>query len=372
LSWLKKKEFFYLRYSFLPFVSVFSLVCLPYLKNIMRLVKNPFYHETTLRMGMLYNNHYPAAFLSAGLLILTIVWLVFNYKKNNNEKIFYFSIIALAGMLFLNWQNIITGNYLWFSSHYFPPTILSVILVFAINYQSINLSPINDKKTLLIKGVLFIIFLTVNGALINRQLPRSLSMYKFSDEKILEKMQDYKLVFDWFNDNTENNSAVYCLGDNYCNLLTAYTHNNLYSNSYAGLNLMSDEEVEDRWVRQNIFTEENIDKEIITKNNTGIWHLKFLAKYQNEEVRRKIFKLFTGGEEAKAALVPDDYIERMISKFEEARKSDLNKELKKFEIDYVLLDLNDANYADLPDKFENFSFFKPIKRFDDVLIYQIN
>jgi hypothetical protein len=134
---------------------------------------------------------------------------------------------------------------------------------------------------------------------------------------------------------------------------------------------MSDDEIEDRWVRQNIFTED-ITKDYIKENSRAIWLNKYIDKYQNKSIRNKIIYKITGKKLFIEPEVPQNDIDRVYEKFYEAKKSDLDIILNKFKIDYILLDSSDLKYAGVENKLKKYGFIKPIENIDNYNIYKVD
>src|SRR3989344_2063822 len=242
---LSQKEFQYWIKNWFVFGLTSALVALPYLFNLLRSIKNSSFLETSIRQGMVFN-HYPAAFFNVALMFGCIL-LIYIIRKNITDKrllVFMYSL-PISGIV-LNWQNVITVKYLQFSSHYYQPIILFAFLIIAILLKT------NPKKfgaTCLVVMMMAIIIYKqkddIRGAYLNIISPADIS-----------SLQNLASVANWLNTNTPKDSAVYTLGEELNEFLPVYTHDNVYWHYYENMQLISDEESENRWVLQNIF--ENI------------------------------------------------------------------------------------------------------------------
>lgn len=270
----------------------------------------------------------------------------------------------------LNWQNVITGKYLLFSSHYYPATVLFAFLIFAVCAKFLADSFL-EKNKIDIKRLAVIIFMIVlfaavayrqksdiRGAYLNIVCPPDIS-----------SRQSLMPVADWLNKNTPKDSAIYALGSSYEWLIPVYTQDNVYWHSYAGFYLISDEELENRWVVQNFFN--NVTEKFITSDRGNIWAQKFVDARLNKEVRRKIMQFITGKTYPETALMDQAHIDRVLEKSQQFKKMGFEKALKIYAADYVLLDLNDKRYASLAGQFGKYGFLEWVANIGSVVIFRV-
>lgn len=164
------------------------------------------------------------------------------------------------------------------------------------------------------------------------------------------QMQKLSRLFDWLNNNTPKNSVIYIVDSaEKENLFPVYTNNNVYSNAFSGIFLMSDIEMERRWVRNNIFRKSLTAEEIET-SYWDIWQQKFLDGYKNRETRKKLFGLI-GIKLAKERQVPLENINRVLSDFNQAIKSNPIDIIKEYEADYIVI--NNDFLTGTKDKIKN-------------------
>ena len=353
-----QKEYRYWIKNWLVFGLTSVLIVLPYLFNLSKSVKSPFFLETSLRQGMVFN-HYPAAFFNVALMFACLLLIYLIQKKVENKKtlIFIYSLV-LSGII-LNWQNIITGQYLQFSSHYYQPIILFVFLIVAILLKA------NPKKfgatCLAIVMMVLIIYKQkddIRGAFLNIVSPPDIS----SEQKLMP-------MADWFNKNIPKDSAVYILGEDLNWFLPVYTHNNVYWHYYQNMYLISDEESENRWLLQNFFND--INEDFVKSHQNEIWLTKFTASYQNQNVRQKILGSITGKKYLQSDLVPQKYIDRVLGKYQHFQKLGFEKSLKIYKVDYIILDTNDEKYKKLEDQFKKSNFLKLKTEVGNILIFEL-
>lgn len=322
----------YLLYSVNFFIS-FVLMIIPYIVSNLKASASPYYSETISRLGLL-SNHWPACYSNAFIIFLPLA-LVFLYRKNiksNNE--IYFPLALLLGGLVLNWSNVITGKYLQFSSHYYQVTILFILLSLAVLSNYIDEA--REQKTC-IKIVYATIFIILVALLLNKHKSEVLAKINFTRPVATEcsnTSQGLMDLYSWMNLNTESDSSLYAIG--YADTdFAIYTHNNLFFNGYAGYYLMSDEEMEERWIVSNYF--EKIDEEMIKNQSRVIWLNKFIDEYQNKSIRNKLLSKIGLVEKENYVLVPDEYVDRVMQKTREIKNNDLVSLLKKYKTDYVVI-----------------------------------
>jgi len=355
---LSQKEFQYWIKNWFVFGLTSALVALPYLFNLLRSIKNSSFLETSIRQGMVFN-HYPAAFFNVALMFGCIL-LIYIIRKNITDKrllVFMYSL-PISGIV-LNWQNVITGKYLQFSSHYYQPIILFAFLIIAILLKT------NPKKfgaTCLVVMMMAIIIYKqkddIRGAYLNIISPADIS-----------SLQNLASVANWLNTNTPKDSAVYTLGEELNEFLPVYTHDNVYWHYYENMQLISDEESENRWVLQNIF--ENIDADFIRSHQAEIWLTKFTASYQNQAVRQKILGFMTGEEYSEPDLVDQKYIDRVLEKYQYFKKIGFEKSLRTYAADYIVLDIDDERYKKLVVELEKSNSFKLKAELGKILVFEL-
>lgn len=345
----------------------------PYLVNLSQATANAFFTETSMRMGML-NTHWPACFYSIFFALFTLILLLVSRKAIEKEK-FTFALACLATIIIVNWQNVITGKYLLFSSHYFPPIIILIFVCSAIIFVSLHESKTNglflnkNKEKIVIFGLLVLIVLIADRQFAGTKLALAVSANK---EKMVE-LQNLSVVFDWFNQNTPKDSVIYFLGDDkYANfsLYPIYTHNNIYSGGCDVCFLLSNEELLDRAIRHNIFNNA-FSEQFIRSNRFGPLILYYVSVYQNEQVRNEIISTLTKKNEKTIDIFPPEYIDWEVKKYNEIKKEDVESALKKYQLDYIVLNMKKDDSKAMAEKLKKYDFIKMLVKLNDVIVYQV-
>lgn len=364
---IREKKLAYFLKNLISFLSIAFIFSLPYILNLIKAMKLDYYAETSQRLGII-NTYWPSAYYNAFFVFiaLLVVWLANKYL---GKKELYFSYaLALAGII-LNWQNAITGKYLWFSSHYNMATIFLLLIALAPVFVKVFSKDFWAEK-LKSKLVIFSLLLIFFFSLFYLQAPSvRMTMATGVSKEEMENLQKLRPVFDWFNRNTLKDSVVLYLVGNKINLLPIYTHNNLYSFGYAGLFLIKNQELEERWIRQNLLNVE-FNEEFIRKNLSSP-SINFIPAYQNTRVRKKIiaFLIFKKYEEEK--MIPDEFISKLVEEYKEAKQEGPEKTLKKYDLDYILLDLNVPENREIKEEISNYDFIKPLIEIENNLIYKV-
>ena len=134
--------------------------------------------------------------------------------------------------------------------------------------------------------------------------------------------------------------------------------------------MISDDELENRWVIQNFFSP-NIDREYVEKHSVEIWANKFIEQYQSQANRNKIISFFIGTKQAEAEFIPQEYINRVLAKVNFYKTLGFGKSLKQYSVDYILLDTNDAEYGYLAETLKQMPFLALVASIENHLIFKV-
>jgi hypothetical protein len=341
------------------------LASIPYNYNLSKLLRSPFYQETLERIGLISGNHWPATYINVGLIILTIAALILGENKIAYKKLFNFLILLMISAWILNWQNVLTGGYMAFSSHYFEVTIYFIFFTISVLLSNLKKIRLNYRDGLMVAALIIIIFVPCY-----KNFPRIKSFLGGISTETLLEQQKMKIVFDWINENTEDDSVMLILGGDDDTMFPLYTHAKLYFGGYGGAFLLSDDELEDRWVGSNIF-HNKVNAEYIKARNASIWLFKFVEKYQNKEIRRRIFEKLTGTKKPESIYVPSEYIERMVEKNKVAKSEGVEKTLKKFKLNFIIVNAKNDEFIELNDSLKKYTFLRSVFKSEDYNIYEV-
>ena len=345
-----------------------------YFYNSFLALKDPAYLETMRRMGLI-DTHWPGAFYNTFPLACAFVLVIFARKMILNKTKLYFIYLALGTGLLINWQNVITGKYVFFSIHYLQPSYLFVIIALGILLSELRFPKQQNKKNsvsylAIISGIAIIASILFYKSFDGIKLVFTL---KTSPENMLELQEERKL-FDWLNVNTQKDSVIYFLGNGEIGSnLPIYTDVNLYYGGLPTSFLVSDSEIIDRWLRQNLFNEEVNEAYLKDKNKTyKLLANRFIDSYQNKMVRIKIVRFFTGYNMPEPEIVPQWYADMLVQTYREMKKVSIETALKKYEIDYILLDRKVEENKRLEIELKKEKFLELIKEIEGIVIYKVN
>ncbi|MFA5830729.1 MAG: hypothetical protein WC878_02760 [Candidatus Paceibacterota bacterium] len=334
----KKASLSSLRENFFYFLVPALIGIIPYAFFLRNASSGAYYAESLRRFGLI-SNHFPACFANVGIVFLAMIGLFLVRRKIENKNTFYFSFSLLLSAVIFNWQNVFTGTYLQFSSHYYLFTVLFVAVSLAPAMRVIFRN--FDKRK---DFAAFLMILTVFSAVLYKQIGDMkkglIAMGGVSSGQMQEIEKD-RAVFDWFNKNTAKESVVYVIGERQGELLPVYTANNVYFNYYAGFYAVSNREMKERWLRQNIFYSP-FNQEFIRNSQSVFMGSTYVDSYQNWKVRQKL-KGYFGMPTEKKEQVPNEVINDVVLSYRSLQKEDPFTAIKKYRVDYFLVNISDDN-----------------------------
>lgn len=356
------------------FISPFIIFISPYLYNLFQAVKSPYYAETISRYG-LFNSHLPSCYYLIAMLTTTMLALIISKKIFIEKKQWYFALCLVFSGVILAWQNIITGKFMQFSTHYYRTTVIFSLMAFAIIiYNFLKVYPVktlfNGVKKISAKMVIvFCLFLLFLFQPIHNHIAYTIEWFNISKSKQeMLDLQKYATLFNWLNNNTAPESVIYSMNGQLTNYLTVYTRNNVYLPNYGAVNLMSDDELENRWLSRTIF-DKIINRDYV--ENTDIWVNKFIDKYQSQQTRKKVFSWLGINLKASDRIVPLEVSAKFVEKYEKYKLGDPEELLKNYKLDYLVITEQDKNWQDIKEIVESYNYFKLQETIDGFYIYKI-
>ena len=333
-----------------------SVLAIPYFLSSYFISRTPEYGETMTRIGLIYSR-FPSGIWVIFWAFVSLVLFMFALRskliKIDNLALFFIGGI-LATVISVN-QHLITGRNLEFSSHY---RMLSVFFFsFSLAYLWRAYLELNHRHKKMVSSVLVVmaLFTVVQniGAYLN-----TYSVAASSED------QEYALLFDWLNKNTPKDSVVYA-NNTLSDLIPIYTPNNVFYSGNANLFLMSDQEVLDRFILNNFF--EIFDTEFVIKNVRAIYRVRYVDIYGKAVQGNKLRRIL-GVKTIPEVYLPEDAINNVLNRANQLKNSNLEKELGKYRVDYVLWDKNKN-----PEwRFDNKKFVSKIFENNNFVIYSVN
>lgn len=362
---IAEKDFKYWIKNWLSFFIPAVVWSIPFVLNALKLSANPLFAEANLRFGFI-NTHIPGAFFNVFLMFLCIPVIYLLKRFTQDKKVIFFGWALILGGIILNWQNVITGKILQFSPHFYPIVILFIFLIGAVVISKVSRDDFArlPKSFVVLLGTVLIIF----SLTVYKQKGEILSLLEIISLTDISVTQNMSPALTWLQDNTPVDSAVYALGKNYNWAIPIYTHNNIYFSGNASLSMMSDDELENRWVIQKFF--EDVKRDDVY-GSREIWTNKFIDTYQSKESRRKILQFLTGKKYPETVLMEQKYVDTVLDKYAKFKKEGFEKALKTYEADYILVDFGDEKYKNLEGKFKQYKFLTLMVRLGSVSIFEV-
>ena len=324
------------------------ILAIPYFYFNYLSARLPYYTETLTRLGMIYS-HFPSGFriiFWSALGFVVFGWFLWRKIITWDAKTQFFISGILASVIAVN-QHLITGKNFEFSSHYDMSAMFFLIFVAAylISQYSANLK--------IILGIVVFVF-SILGI-------KNYSERVFVIDKNVVYRQNYVPIFDWLSKNTEKDSVVYANID-ISGLISVYTANNIFYVREANLFFISDAEVLDRFILNSFF--EKFNEDFIINNDRSIYGVRYIDAFGHTVQANKLLRLL-GLKLKPEVYLPEEAIEKVITRAKELQKNDFIDELKKFRVDYLIWDKNKN-----PNWKINAKNFKPVFKSDNLIIFK--
>ena len=310
------------------------------------------YQETLTRIQLVFS-HSPSEIKTVfpAFLVLILFGILYRFKfiKINKEILFF--ILGIVSILLVTNQNILTGQKFEFG-HYRMPSVF--FLIFAIYYLwSKTFKLLNFKLRFLIASL--VVIASAGGVYNYTQ-----RILEISERSIYT--QKYAAIFDWLNKNTSPDSVVYA-NEEISGKVPVYTRNNVFYSRYANLFIMTDEEVYERFILNNFF--EEFDKDFVIKNERAIFGVRYIDRY-GDAVQANKWRKLAGLKLKDETRLPENEIEKVLTKAGEIQRSPFEKNLKKYQVDYFVWDKNkDPNW-----NLEKLDL-EPVYNFENIYVFKI-
>ena len=354
---LKLKDFSYKKYLYVILGGL--IIGIPYFLSVWRSSQLPGYGETLARTGLI-NTHFPSGIFSVAVIsIIILVSAVFYIKKVikiDKTSIFVFCCL-ISGIIATN-SHIITGKNLEFSSHYLLGNMFVSLLAF-VYLLSIYLKDKSEKikKTFMLLFSICVLVLMFTG--ISRLVAQ-----ETSSSQNVSYIQNYAPVFDWLNNNAENDQVVYS-NDQINSLIPIYTSQNVYFSPYSLIFLMTNDEVEKRFIISHYF--EDFTYEYILSKYRSVFGTFYLNEHAHNRSKNKLRKFF-GIAPVSYVEYPSEEIERIIEKAKLLQSDSFENQIKTYQVDYLVWDKNKN-----PDwKLSRFKFLSQVFSEGDIIVYKVN
>lgn len=345
---------------FLPLAGLYAVF-------VIRASKLVGYSDTAARFGLI-QTHIPGAFINVAFALLTAI-LIFCGRNFLSKKDTFFCALLLLAIPILNWQNIITGQSLQFSSHYLLVTVFLIIIVTMLLHTSLqkhsNLAS-SSQKQIMYGGIAILMV-----ALLFLQKGEIVGLYNsVFNQQPSQALQDKKIVFDWLNTNTKENEVVLSIGGDYDFFIPVYTHNTVYYNRYATLFVMPNSETENRWLIEKLFNSK-ISKEYILDHQREFWMNRYIDSYQSSENRKKIVARIRRTSYVPSVQIDQAEIDKLYTRYSELQKENICTVLPTYKLNYVLVSTDSPYSSHAKQLLNKSACAKSVFQTDNVALYQI-
>lgn len=345
--------------AFLPWALVYAFLQL-------NAAQDPSYSETVLRYGLMHT-HIPGSFTNMLFGGIALGVLLLSFRVISDKK-FAFAFGSLVTIFALNWQNILTGKSLQFSSHYLFTTILLVFVVLALLHAELvseGGKKFSQYKKILISVGIFFVILVIGHNQMGEFM--HIGNMPYTKAELIQEQKKME-VFTWLNENTEPDSVVYTLGGGYDFLLPVYTHNKVFYNFYAALYPAANTETEERWIIQHLF-DGGVSSSTLRDAQRDYWGNRYIDSYQSKESRKKIYALLTRTPYVPASMIPGEQIEYIYNRWIEITKNPLEENFRRYTINYILVSREYPYYAEAIARLEEMESVDFVAEVDSTRIY---
>ncbi len=314
--------------------------------------RSPEYVETMTRLGMIATR-FPSG---AVVLMITsislgiLLWLLRSRVVACNRGTLFFIAAFLTSMIVVN-QHIITGKNFEFSNHYTMQTISMAIFAFGFVWR--HLAYKYRHYALIIGAIVTVSFVVVgSGRLLQQATTLSPQMaYR----------QDYAPVFQWLREHASNDAVVYA-NEDLSYWIPVYTSQNVFFSHNAGLFLVSDTELENRFLAQHFF--DGIDERLIRDSERVLFGIRYVDQQGHVRQQNKLRKFF-GITLLPYPLFPETEIQRITEIGHSMQRKSFREALQPYEVNYFVWD----SLANPQWKLQNQSWLIPVFHYKQFTIF---
>jgi len=355
-----QKNFSLLKHFLVIFISGY-FIALPYFYQTWQASQLPFFAETLSRLGMI-NTYFPSgvAISFIGLLVLILmVYNIFNRQCEREIGISIFLIMAIAASVISFNQHLITGKNSFFSSHY--DIISYFIILFSISYWWWYKKTVFWAHFPAVKITAIIFLLAIF-------LPIFYKNLNFDYNQAV-KMQSWKQTFNWLNENTNKDDVIMANND-LSSYIPSYTHDNILFNSVAKLYFVGDSELLDRFVINN-YWHSDFDWEFVKRKLSAVYGLQNKALAGRIKQQNKIRKLFNLPQtDLTDIYFPPQQVQSVLNYANLIQENDWIDSLKKYHVKYIIVE-NDEG-SKFISNVSKFKFIELVYQDGSIFVYRVN
>jgi hypothetical protein len=342
-------------YSFCYVFGLFIIGILPLLLYTAKQIQHPLYFETMRRIGLI-NTHIPifaAVTTCMWVVLMGMFWLVLRRQNKeisiigSNGTPFFFFVITGFAMIVVALSNIITGKDLELPQHIERFTILWLGLAstYSLYFFRSNFNVCKSSlRYLLLLFVFVALFIFGNARYLNMYGPVGIFTSSY-DSSRLRDVQDIVKPLNWLKNNVETPSVIWADPNGAVNqYITMMTPHYVLYSAGGELQLVSDKELEERYLVTHYFalTEADLENDYVAYGGAGN------AFHQWKTVNRKVrlckmlhfdhFGYDCGQLVDLISWKGKSYFEGLYKKYLAEVQPNINVELKKYHVTYIIHD----------------------------------
>lgn len=314
--------------------------------------RSPEYTETMTRLGMI-TTRFPSGamvLIITGIGLAILFLLIRHHLIVCNRNTLFFIAAFLASIIVVN-QHIVTGKNFEFSNHYTMQTV--TVAIFASGFVLRHLM-YKWRRYILVAGVIlvtgFVIFSC--GKIFVASTAVSANMvYR----------QDYAEIFQWLNAHAADDSVVYA-NDDLSYWIPVYTSKNVFFSRNAGFFLVSDAELEKRFLAQHFF--DNIDEKLIREQERALVGVRYVDQIGHVRQQNKLRRLLGMGLLPEPSF-PEIEVQRILKAGHAVQKNSFKQALQPYDANYFIWD----TLANPQWKLQNQGWLIPVFRYKQFTIF---
>lgn len=348
-------------------------------------ISHPYYWESMMKAGLVIT-HLPAAniFYSGVWVILIFVLLSLFYfwlkplsSDQDFKNLLVFSVITGLSFLINSSSNVITGKDMENSQHFerfiivwLAVIFISLIYFFFKNREQFKNLDFNKKL------IILIVFLMCSTGVIKylRDGGRYILYSKELNSEVIQS-QEYAAPLNWLENNEKEQKVVWVIPsateiNNYVTCLTK--HYSLYA--AGGVNfLVSAKEIEERYLTSRYFA--NLTPVDLENDYRAYAGVRAVHEYKTHNRKVKICKIlrldlfnYDCGQITDAiSLRGYKYFNDLFQQYQNDIQPNINQQLKKFHVSYILIDKEKAGQLDI----EKINNIKTVFQNEKFIIYKM-
>lgn len=303
---------------------------IPYFIENYHTAKISNYNEALQRIGFI-QTHFPSGLYIACIVIAVFIlwlWAWFGRRIVHRPAYILIAVAALAGLVVTN-QAVITGINFFFTVHY--TTFVQFMCIFVVgallppifrHYTPPNCHSIG--KWMIASAL---ILFALHSAIPHMEQLATPTAFDIN-------VQRYGPVLRWLDANTQTDDVVYA-DKTFSLYVPAYTRDNVFFSSYAQQMLISNQAVQDRYIRWHYF--DSLTRQSIIANEADVFGAHYLGRWQHITEINKA-RTLVGLTPLAVARYPEDTIGKLINEEHVLQEASFYSAIQGYTVQYFVWD----------------------------------